>query len=303
MAIEMRSGAISPDDHPARPEVERTSRAADVGSVKVSVVDVERSFGRGNKTVSALGPMSLDIEEGEFVCLLGPSGCGKSTLLRIVAGLINPSVGEILINRKSTSVNPVAMVFQDHSIFPWKSVRSNIELGLVLRGSSKKAAHEAADYWIDRMGLTNFGSAYPAVLSGGMRQRVAIARALVVEPEILLMDEPFAALDAQLRALMQEELLQLWEADRHTVVFVTHSIEEAILLGDRIILMSSRPGKVLQEYRVPFERPRSGSLRGDPDFARLQDEIWEQLRTEVNKTLGGVSEADNESGEPENDRS
>jgi NitT/TauT family transport system ATP-binding protein len=285
MNVETASNGLLTSDQ-GREVVERMTGAPSGSTqVKLSIVAVERTFGRRGDPVSALGPMSLDINEGEFVCIVGPSGCGKSTLLRVVAGLINPTGGEVAIHPRPSTVTPVAMVFQDHSIFPWKTVRSNIEFGLILRGTTKETARRIADEWIDRMGLAAFGSSFPATLSGGMRQRVSIARALAVEPEILLMDEPFASLDAQLRAVMQEELLQLWQADRRTVVFVTHSLDEAILLGDRVVVMTSRPGKTLCEYKVPFDRPRSGALRGAPEFARLQNDIWDQLRVEVNKAL------------------
>lgn len=256
-----------------------------VGRAKITAVGVERNFATKHAVVAALGPFDLTVAEGEFVCLVGPSGCGKSTFLRLVAGLLRPTTGYVDIVPRDQQHTPVAMVFQDYSIFPWKSVEKNVQLGLDLAGVPKKEARDRARHWIDRLGLSGFEQAHPNQLSGGMRQRVSIARALAVEPEILLMDEPFAALDAQLRLLLQEELLALWQADRRTVLFVTHSLEEAVLLGDRVVVMSSRPGRTVGDYVVPFERPRSGALRGTPEFAALQSEIWGQLREQVQASI------------------
>lgn len=253
--------------------------------VKINATNVERSFRAKRADVQALGPFDLTVGEGEFVCLVGPSGCGKSTFLRIVAGLVNPSRGSVEIAPREKSRAAVAMVFQDYSIFPWKTVEANVRLGLDLAGVPRRESRERVRHWLDRLGLADFADAYPATLSGGMRQRVSIARALAIEPEILLMDEPFAALDAQLRLLLQEELLSLWEADRRTVIFVTHSLDEAILLGDRVLVMTARPGKLLADYRVPFGRPRSGTLRGTSEFAALEQQIWEVLRGEVNQSM------------------
>jgi NitT/TauT family transport system ATP-binding protein len=252
---------------------------------KIQARGVERRFAGRNATVHALGPFDLDIAEGEFVCLVGPSGCGKSTFLRIVAGLVNPSAGEVTIHRESTSSHTTAMVFQDYSIYPWKTVISNVALGLDLAGVPHQEAQAKARLWLERLGMDSFANAYPAVLSGGMQQRVSIARAFAVEPEILLMDEPFAALDAQLRTVLQEELLELWQAHRRTVVFVTHSLEEAILLGDRVIVMSARPGRLLADYRVTFERPRSTALRAEPAFGELEQRLWHLLRSEVEQPV------------------
>ena len=231
--------------------------------------------------VEALAPLDLTIHDGEFLCLVGPSGCGKSTFLRLAAGLLKPTSGELALEVTGGTTSPIAMVFQDHSVFPWMTVRDNVAFGLRCRGVGKKDAADQAMDWVGRLGLRDFAKAYPATLSGGMRQRVSIARALAVEPEILLMDEPFAALDAQLRDVLQEELLALWQADRRTVVFVTHSLEEAILLGDRIVAMTARPGRILDERIVPFERPRLASVRDLPEFAALRAELWGFLRGEV----------------------
>jgi NitT/TauT family transport system ATP-binding protein len=254
---------------------------------KISVRGLERTFASRKQSIVALGPIDLEVEEGGFCCVVGPSGCGKSTLLRILAGLTNPSTGEAVIWSRTPAAVPVAMVFQDYSIYPWKTVEANVALGLELAHVGKAETKARVGEWLRRFGLDEFAKAYPATLSGGMRQRVSIARALVLEPEVLLMDEPFAALDAQMRLLLQEELLRLWEADRRTVVFVTHSLEEAILLGDRVVVMSSRPGRVLADIPVPFERPRVPELRGDAQFAALHGRLWELLRGEVQGGLRG----------------
>ncbi len=211
-----------------------------------------RTFGRGAKALTALGPVDLDIAPGEFTCIVGPSGCGKSTLLRIAAGLLRPSAGELSI--RTASPRPAAMIFQDYGIYDWKTVLANVRFGLDIQRVPRKEADARARDWLARMGLSEFADAYPAALSGGMRQRVAIARALAVEPEILLMDEPFAALDAQLRTILQDELLDLTQTTRTTTLFITHSLEEAIVLGDRVLVMSARPGRIIAEHRPPFAR-------------------------------------------------
>jgi len=256
-------------------------------SPRVRATSVERHFGSGADTVHALGPIDFNIADGEFACIVGPSGCGKSTFLRAVAGLIRPTVGEIVIQHNDPSRVPLAMVFQDYGIFPWKTVEANVRFGLQVSGVGKAEAKARSREWISRMGLTDFSNRYPAALSGGMRQRVAIARAMALEPELLLMDEPFAALDAQRRELLQDELLQICQSDRRTVLFVTHSLEEALILGDRVVVMSARPGRILRSVDVPFERPRSTELRSTPEFAALKGELWDLLRGEV--TVGGAA--------------
>ena len=247
---------------------------------KILAEGVVAAFGVGQNKVTALESFDMSIADGEFVCLVGPSGCGKSTLLRIIAGLLNPTEGQVVINDDETS-HLLSVVFQDYSIYPWKSVASNVRLGLELTGVSRAEARRRVDLMLEKMRLTRFANTLPRKLSGGMRQRVSIARALVVEPQILLMDEPFAALDAQLRMVMQEELLHLWQSDRRTVLFVTHNLDEAILLGDRVVVMSASPGRVLQEFKVSFPRPRTAELRGTKEFAELEAEIWSVLRGEV----------------------
>lgn len=243
------------------------------------------SIGRRHQ-VHALGPVDLELAAGEFVSIVGPSGCGKSTFVKVLAGLTAPTRGSLDVHLDESSPSPVATVFQDFGIFPWKTVLANVELGLRVRGDSRRSARAAATSWLSRLGLRDFAHSYPAELSGGMRQRVAIARALVLEPEILLMDEPFASLDAQLRELMQVELLKICEEDRRTVVFVTHSLDEAIVLSDRVLVMTARPGRVLADRRVPFARPRDPEVRGSAMFAEVREELWQLLRDEVRSQLG-----------------
>jgi NitT/TauT family transport system ATP-binding protein len=246
---------------------------------KLEATDLSRTFGRGSGAVDALGPLDLTVAPGEFVCIVGPSGCGKSTLLRIAGGLLRPSTGELAI--RTSSPRPAAMIFQDYGIYDWKTVLANVRFGLDIQRVPRREANARARDWLARLGLADFASAYPATLSGGMRQRVAIARALAVEPEILLMDEPFAALDAQLRTILQDELLDLTQTTRTTTLFITHSLEEAIVLGDRVLVMSARPGRIIAERRPPFPRPRSGAVRSAPEFTTLKSELWELLRPEA----------------------
>ncbi|MEA1984482.1 MAG: ABC transporter ATP-binding protein [Euryarchaeota archaeon] len=212
----------------------------------------------GGQSTQALDNVSLDIKAQEFVCIIGTSGCGKTTLLRIIAGLDTPDSGKITLdNERITVPDPRrGMVFQEYSLFPWRTVMRNITFGLEMQGIGKKEAIEAADKYLKLVGLEQFKSSYPYELSGGMRQRVAIARALANEPKVLLMDEPFGALDAQTRNLLQQELLQIWDKKGVTILFVTHSVDEAVYLADRIVVMSARPGKIKEIINVGLPRPR-----------------------------------------------
>jgi NitT/TauT family transport system ATP-binding protein len=241
--------------------------------------------GRGaTGPVEALGGVTLHVPEGELICIVGPSGCGKTTLLRVLAGLEQPASGTATIRHDDASRPAMSMVFQGAGIFPWLTVEQNVAYGLQLRGVGRDERLKTARHWIREMGLDRFSRSYPAQLSGGMRQRVGLARALAVDAEVLLMDEPFGALDAQTRLILQQTLLEQWERNAKTVIFVTHSIEEALTLGDRVYVMSARPGQLLNEFQVPFERPRDAvALRTDPRFSTLFADIWEVLREEVDR--------------------
>jgi NitT/TauT family transport system ATP-binding protein len=252
----------------------------------VQVRQLTRTFGKGDRAVHALGPVDLDVAGGEFVSIVGPSGCGKSTLLRVVAGLVRPTSGKVSLS--VAGPHPLAMIFQDYGIYPWKRVLDNVRFGLDMQGVPRGEANARARDWLDRMGLADFASAWPEALSGGMRQRVSIARAMAASPEVLLMDEPFAALDAQLRAVLQEDLLAICQAERRTVVFVTHSLSEAILLSDRVVVMSARPGRILLDRTIPFPRPRGPEVRGTAEFAAIEDELWHMLRGQVTSQLTDV---------------
>jgi NitT/TauT family transport system ATP-binding protein len=275
--VQMTSSNPAPEDVESGNHAGRRLREP-----RISAVGVERVYATRKTEVKALGPFDLEVRDGEFLCIVGPSGCGKSTFLRLVGGLIRPTAGEIDITHNDPNRHLLSIVFQDHSVFPWHTVERNIRTGLDLASKmGKEEKDERVRYWLQRMGLSDFATSYPGALSGGMRQRVSIARALAVNPEILLMDEPFAALDAQLRALLQEELTTIWEQDRRTVLFITHALDEAIFLGDRVVIMSARPGVLKTEIQVPFPRPRSHELRGSAEFAELVQTTWDVLRGEV----------------------
>ena len=230
-----------------------------------------------------LEDVTLSIGKGEFCCFIGPSGCGKSTLLRVVDGLIPPSSGDVRIHGTLTRSprRDVGVVFQSFNLFPWRTVAENVALGLENRGIPRRVRKERARKWLALVGLEGFEDFYPSQLSGGMQQRVGLARALAVEPDILLMDEPFGSVDAQTRLLMQGELMRIWAVDRKTVVFVTHDVEEALFLGDRVVVFSNRPGRIIKIIDVSFPRPRTDALRGDPEFARLKESLWERLKTDI----------------------
>ncbi len=249
-------------------------------SPAVGATGVSKVFFAGKEPVWALEDISLQVEEGSFTCIVGPSGCGKSTLLRILGGLESATSGTVALQDSSHKI-PAAFVFQEHGVFPWVNVLDNVAFGLRMSGVRRKERTEQAKEWISRVGLTGFEKSYPHELSGGMRQRIAIARAFATGSPVLLMDEPLGALDAQTRLLMQEELVKLWEAERKTVVMVTHGIEEAILLGDRVVVMSARPGRIKEDIQVDFPRPRTMELERTPEFGEMRYRIWELLRDDV----------------------
>jgi NitT/TauT family transport system ATP-binding protein len=252
---------------------------------KVLIRDVSVTFKGHGAGLLALDRVSLEVEAGEFLCLVGPSGSGKSTLLRVCAGLIPPTSGEVTIQADRPGAPLTAMVFQEHALLPWRTVRDNVVFGLENRGVPRKEREARTQEMLALVGLTAFAGAYPHQLSGGMKQRVGIARALANDPEVLLMDEPLAALDAQTRTLMQEELLRIWAGLGKTVIYVTHSIEEALLLGDRIALLTARPGRVKRLFRVDLGRPRGLEARASPEFGALVDKVWADLREEVLRTM------------------
>ena len=232
----------------------------------------------------AIDGVSVDIAQGEFFMIVGPSGCGKTTLLRILAGLESVTAGMIEIETPTSSRPVNSMIFQGDSIFPWMTVWNNAAYGLKMRRVPAAMIKEIVGHYLARTGLTRFADYYPYQLSGGMRQRVAIARAFANDPEILLMDEPFSALDAQNKLLLQEELLRIWEEHKKTVVFITHSVDEAVFLGDRILVMTAQPGKVKTFVQVPLARPRNIiALQKTPEYGELITQIWSSLREEVDR--------------------
>jgi NitT/TauT family transport system ATP-binding protein len=257
--------------------------------VRVVLEAVSKAYvDRRGAQVVALEDVTATVESEEFVALLGPSGCGKSTLLNIVAGLLAPTAGRVYFE-SATAPPPgrlvAAMVFQDFGLFPWRTVQGNVEFGLEEAGVPPAERRDRARRHIELIGLGGFERRYPHQLSGGMRQRVGIARALAVEPAVLLMDEPFSALDAQTRQLMQEELLGIWERTRKTILYVTHNIQEAVFMADRVIVLSRRPGRILDEVRVTLARPRREAMAGTPAFVATAERIWALIREQAQQAL------------------
>lgn len=257
--------------------------------VILSIHNLKKSFGANGSTHTVFGNVSLDIHRREFICVVGASGCGKSTLARIVAGLDDATGGEILLNDKAVAgPGPDrGMVFQGYTLFPWLTVRSNVMFGLKMQGRDENTARAEARQWLDMVGLAKFENLYPHELSGGMKQRVAIARALANNPRILIMDEPFAALDAQTRCQMQSYLLQIWKKVDVTIFFITHDLDEAAYLSDRIIVMAANPGRVVEFIQNPVPRPRSDAQFLSPEFLALKKRLEEHIHppTEVPEKL------------------
>jgi NitT/TauT family transport system ATP-binding protein len=253
------------------------------GRGHVLIDDVSIVFGRGKGAHVAVAHCTLDVKPGEFVCLLGPSGCGKSTLLNAVAGYVRPTWGGLTVDG-----DPIerpgpdrGMVFQQYSLFPWKTIEENVAFGPRCRGASAGAAESTANTFLEMVGLSGFAKRYPAELSGGMKQRVGIARALANYPRVLLMDEPFGALDAQTRIMMQENLLRIWDEFANTVIFVTHDVDEAVFLADRVVIMSASPGRIIADIPVTLDRPRHTGLATDPEFIDIKRRCLEMIREET----------------------
>ncbi len=252
--------------------------------VNIRMERLLKVFRKDDKELVALKDMSLEVDDGEFVCLLGPSGCGKTTVLRIVAGLETKTAGSVLVSGKEVSgAGPDrGVVFQEFALFPWRTVRRNIEFGLEIKDMPLSEREAISSRYIDLVNLEGFENVHPQQLSGGMKQRVGIARALANDPAVLLMDEPFGALDAQTRNLMQKELLRIWSATRKTILFVTHSVDEAVYLADRIVVMTARPGNVKREIQVEIPRPRD---RTSAEFISIRGEVLQVLEAEFAKTM------------------
>ncbi len=253
---------------------------------KLIIDNVSKIFSDKGQQVTALQNTSFTVSQNEFITILGPSGCGKSTILKIIAGLEEPSSGKVLLDGREIKGpgSDRGMVFQSYTLFPWLTVQQNIEFGLDVAGKTKAERQDIACHYLEKIGLTGFEKAYPSNLSGGMKQRVAIARALANDPQVLLMDEPFGALDAQTRTVMQELLLTVWEESHKTILFVTHDVDEAIFMGDTIYVMTARPGKIKARLEVPLLRSRTYDMKLADGFVNLKKQALELIREESWKT-------------------
>jgi len=256
--------------------------AGDNSAVKVRIDNVVKMFNTRNGEMVALNGVSMDIHTNEFVCVVGPSGCGKSTLLNIIGGLATPTSGKVYVDDKEVDgPGPErGIVFQQYALFPWLTVEKNVQFGLKLQGKSQAECEEITHKYLKMVDLEQFAKAYPKELSGGMKQRVAIARAYAVNPEVLLMDEPFGALDAQTRTQLQTELLETWEKEKKTCFFITHDVEEAIILAQRVVIMCARPGRVKDIVDIDIPYPRNQETKMLPRFLELKNHIWGQVYQE-----------------------
>ena len=253
--------------------------------MKVVVRRLTKEFTPDQRTVRALGGVDFEVRDREFFGIIGPTGCGKTTLLHIIAGLEQPTTGSVEFVGEKTTQSMVSMVFQDSALMPWRTVEENVPLGAEFRNEQPSALKRVSQFFLEIVRLLDFGSARPYELSGGMKQKVAIARALANDPAVILMDEPFASLDAQTRLLMREELLRIWERDKKTVILVTHNLDEAVMLCDRIAVMSAAPALIKSIVSVDVPRPRNFRSMKDPDFVRCTEKIWELLRYDVDKAM------------------
>jgi NitT/TauT family transport system ATP-binding protein len=257
-----------------------------LGSTKFICQHLYKAYQTRNGIVPALEDVTFSVTEREFVSIVGPSGCGKTTLLKLIAGLLQPTSGGIIFDAEPVDGRPrTALVFQEHGLFPWMTVLDNVAFGLEMRGVVRQERYDRAQAFIEKVGLASFADSYPHELSVGMRQRVGIARAFLADPHILLMDEPFGSLDAQTRLVLQEELLRIWKDHQKVIIYVTHDIEEAVLLGDRVLVMTGQPGRVREEIPIPLGRPRDLSSTGRPDVMEIKWHIWKILEDEVRRSL------------------
>jgi len=251
-----------------------------------SCTDLTKVFEGKNGSVQALADLTLHVDDHEFVAVVGPSGCGKTTLLKIIAGLSDASSGTVTFGGATPNGKiRAAVVFQEHALFPWMSVQDNVAFALEAQGQPRQKRLRESSHWIEVVGLGDSSNRYPFEISGGMQQRVNIARALIADPQVLLMDEPFGSLDAQTKIILQEELLRVWRENRKEVLYVTHDIEEAVLLADRVLVMSGLPGHIIAEFRVPFDRPRDLTGHRHKELAEIKWKIWNILGEHVRETL------------------